>query len=137
MIVIASIHQPSTDTLLLFDNILLLSEGKSLYYGPPNDSVRYFQSLGVPPPPMVSPAEFMLDLANTDFRSDSQHISRLNSLFQKWDQSQENRLLESGIEAAQNRERLVTVSATKQRRSRFAPSLPWASLILLHRMALV
>lgn len=136
MIVIASIHQPSTNTLLLFDDILLLSEGKSLYYGPPGDSPRYFQSLGFAPPPMVSPAEFMLDLTNTDFRRDSQQLSHLNNLFHRWSQSLENKLLDTRIET-NNKNRSGSISAIKQRAPELARSLPMQSLILFHRMALV
>lgn len=34
MIVIASIHQPNWDTFALFDKLLLLSQGKTMYFGP-------------------------------------------------------------------------------------------------------
>lgn len=137
MIVIASIHQPSTSTLLLFDDLLLLSKGQSLYYGPPDSSPRYFESLGFLSPPMVSLAEFMLDLANTDFRRESQQISRLSSLSHRWSQSFEKRNLDSRIEATKNKDRPGGRYAMKQNGSGFARSLPMQSLILLHRMALV
>jgi hypothetical protein len=52
---------------MLFDNTLLLSEGNTVYYGPPGDSIRYFESQGYPPSPLMSPAEFMLELTNSDF----------------------------------------------------------------------
>ena len=79
MIVIASIHQPSTHTLLLFDNVLLLSEGKTVYYGPPGDSIPYFESQGCPLSSMMSPAEFMLELTNGDFANNDQD-GRLEAL---------------------------------------------------------
>ena len=34
MIVIASIHQPNWDTFALFDKLLLLSQGHTMYFGP-------------------------------------------------------------------------------------------------------
>jgi len=73
MIVIASIHQPSTSTLLLFDNVLLLSEGQMAYFGPPGDSIRYFKSLGYPEPQLMSPAEFM---ASSETRSSLKRKTR-------------------------------------------------------------
>ena len=137
MIVIASIHQPSTSTLLLFDDVLLLSEGRPVYYGPPDDSPRHFQSLGFAPPPLVSTAEFMLDLTSTDFHRDGERVSRLDSLFHGWSQSPENRLLCSGIEATQNKNSSGDTTLIKHRARGYARSLPMQTLILFHRMALV
>src|SRR6202035_4697585 len=97
MIVVASIHQPSTSTLLLFDKVLLLSEGKTVYYGPPSSSNDYFAAHGYPPIPMMSPAEFMLELTNVDFsRNGSQH-GRLDELVNSWNSSPESKLLSDSI----------------------------------------
>jgi|SRR5271156_413693 len=93
MVVIASIHQPSTNTLLLFNNVLLLSGGRTVYYGPPVNSMRYFTSLGYPPPPMLSPAEFMLGLTNTDFDKRNSLAFRIETLFEAWSGSLECTLL--------------------------------------------
>src|ERR1700724_3439474 len=91
MIVIASIHQPSTSTLLLFDHVLLLSEGHPCYFGPPEDSIRYFTSLGYKQPAMMSPAEFMLDLTNIDFARDNDDFNRLDNLVNGWETSRERK----------------------------------------------
>ena len=95
--VIASIHQPSTNTLLLFDNILLLSSGQTVYYGPPANSMRYFRTLGHPPPPMLSPAEFMLELTNTDFDKRDSQSYRLKTLLEAWNASLEYKLLQDNL----------------------------------------
>ena len=34
MIVIASIHQPNWNTFALFDKVLLLAQGRTMYFGP-------------------------------------------------------------------------------------------------------
>jgi ABC-type multidrug transport system ATPase subunit len=134
MIVIASIHQPSTSTFLLFDNILLLSEGKTVYYGSPGDSIRYFESQGFPPSPMMSVSEFMLELTNTDFAHGRDHADSqtLETLVQGWKTSAQQKLLADSIS---NRSSAVVASSNAPRG--YPRNLGMQSLILLHRMALV
>jgi ABC-type multidrug transport system ATPase subunit len=67
LIVIASIHQPSTTTFQLFDQLLLLSGGRTCYFGPVPDIQHYFENIGHPVPAYINPAEFLLDLVNNDF----------------------------------------------------------------------
>ncbi|XMA17305.1 hypothetical protein WAI453_010096 [Rhynchosporium graminicola] len=70
LIVIASIHQPSTSTFQMFDSLLLLSGGKPFYFGPVEGVEAHFISLGFPMPIHTNPAEFILDLMNVDFAND-------------------------------------------------------------------
>lgn len=134
MIVIASIHQPSTSTLLLFDDILLLSGGKTVYYGPPEDSISYFESQGYPPSPMMSPAEFMLELTNTDFSHSTGHGGSqvLDALLHGWETSTQRGLLTDRL-AERGHDQLTFHDSLR----RYPRNLAMQSLILLHRMALV
>ncbi|KAF9884887.1 hypothetical protein FE257_000954 [Aspergillus nanangensis] len=70
LIIIASIHQPSTTTFHLFDKLLCLSGGKTCYFGPVSTVPQYFESIGFPIPSNTNPAEFILDSINTDFAAD-------------------------------------------------------------------
>jgi ABC-type multidrug transport system ATPase subunit len=70
LIVIASIHQPSTATFELFDKLLLLSGGKTCFSGLIHEVKPYFDSIGFAMPSQTNPAEFVLDLTNIDFDSD-------------------------------------------------------------------
>jgi ATP-binding cassette, subfamily G (WHITE), member 2 len=134
MIVVASIHQPSTSTFLLFDNVLLLSQGKTVYFGPPGASNNYFGSLGYPPTPMMSPAEFMLELTNVDFARHDDQEGRLDRLVQSWQDSLGSKLLNDSIETCHLRgEFTVEGGVTKG----YPRNLAMQSLILIHRMALV
>lgn len=48
VIVIASIHQPNWETFALFDKLLLLAQGRTMYYGPigkPADFIIYARLL--------------------------------------------------------------------------------------------
>lgn len=42
MIVIASIHQPNWETFALFDKLLLLAQGKTMYSGPIGASLMLY-----------------------------------------------------------------------------------------------
>ncbi|KAJ5102563.1 hypothetical protein N7532_003092 [Penicillium argentinense] len=67
IIIIASIHQPSTTTFELFDKLLLLSAGRTCYFGPVAAVDDYFRDIGHPIPDHTNPAEFLLDIVSSDF----------------------------------------------------------------------
>lgn len=64
--VIVSIHQPSSQIFSLFDDLLLLYNGKTAYYGRSNSVGTYLSSLGYKCPPEYSLCDFMLDLLNDE-----------------------------------------------------------------------
>lgn len=68
--VVTSIHQPSSRVYQMFDSVLVLSEGKCLYYGKGSDAMPYFDSVGYSPSFPMNPADFLLDLANGVFQHD-------------------------------------------------------------------
>jgi ATP-binding cassette subfamily G (WHITE) protein 1 len=57
--VVATIHQPSSDIFGLFDDLLLLSEGKVVYYGTAKDSIEYFGKLGYKCPQYMNPSDYI------------------------------------------------------------------------------
>lgn len=76
--VIASIHQPSSHLYLAFDSVLLLSEGRELYFGPGGSApVDTLTAKGHPPcPPGYSIPDHLLNLASdSEVRSDSAVVS--------------------------------------------------------------
>lgn len=60
LIVISSIHQPSTATFQLFDKLLLLSGGKTCFSGSISEVKPHFDKIGFPMPFQINPAEFIL-----------------------------------------------------------------------------
>ncbi|KAK2865079.1 hypothetical protein FQN49_003927 [Arthroderma sp. PD_2] len=90
LIVIASIHQPSTSMFQSFDKLLILSAGKTCYFGPGGDMKAYLDKMGHPMPLQINPAEFVLDLVSTDFASDTEEAEvQLAKLHQEWEDSEE------------------------------------------------
>lgn len=70
--VICSIHQPSSDIFSLFDDLILLAEGKQLYSGAAQEAEKHFIQAGFPPPDKqaFNPAERYLQLISTDYSSE-------------------------------------------------------------------
>lgn len=135
MIVIASIHQPSTSTLFLFDNVLLLSQGKTVYFGPPSGSTQYFTELGHPPQPFMSPAESMLHLINVDFAREEHEENRLEALVKAWEEGPRRQSLLEGIAQGERDNEIFTLAGPLPKG--YPRNLVMQTWIQFHRMALV
>ena len=99
LIVIASIHQPSTSTFKLFDKLCLLSSGKTCYFGPLPLARDYFGAQNYIMPSEINPAEYLLDLINTDFiRSGDDSKARELAIHTAWSTSTESHEIKYAIE---------------------------------------
>ncbi|KAL1306206.1 hypothetical protein AAFC00_004304 [Neodothiora populina] len=88
LIVISSIHQPSTSTFAMFDKLLLLSQGATAYSGPVAEVQPYFDACGFPIPLYMNPAEFIIDFVNTDFARDRCEVdAQLQMVHSSWTKS--------------------------------------------------
>lgn len=85
--IISTIHQPRSSIFKMFDILLLLSEGKTMYYGPAKDAVHFFSDAKFVCPVNYNPADFFLDVVSMDYRSKEaeessrERIQLLNSHF--------------------------------------------------------
>ncbi|KAL2813312.1 P-loop containing nucleoside triphosphate hydrolase protein [Aspergillus granulosus] len=130
LIIIASIHQPSTATFQLFDKLLLLSGGKTCYFGPVQEVPSYFGSIGYPVPLQTNPAEFILDMVSSDFvgekPSAQDDVAKIQSA---WAQSPESsRVTQESAELAEKGNKSVKVDETGH------PGLFSITFSLLHRL---
>jgi len=57
-LVLLSLHQPRSDIFQLFDLVLLMTSGLTVYSGTARDMVQYFTELGYPCPRYSNPADF-------------------------------------------------------------------------------
>ena len=71
--VVATIHQPSSEILRLFDDMILLNHGKIVYQGEVKNLVPYFDNIGYKCPEYTNPSDFIfmnilnpLDLQNNE-----------------------------------------------------------------------
>ncbi|XP_050206803.1 ABC transporter G family member 1-like [Mercurialis annua] len=68
--VVASIHQPSSEVFQLFQNLCLLSSGRTVYFGPVSMAEQFFSSNGFPCPTLRNPSDHYLRTINKDFDVD-------------------------------------------------------------------
>ncbi|CAG7971254.1 unnamed protein product [Penicillium salamii] len=98
LIIIASIHQPSTTTFKLFDKLLLLSSGRTCYFGKTENTESYFDSIGYSIPLQTNPAEFLLDLVSSDFSGSKEPAGeRVRAIQNAWKESAQSILVDSQI----------------------------------------
>lgn len=83
MIVVASIHQPSTHVFYSFDQLLLLSRGRTAYIGPASEAVSFFTEHLPEPPKMMNPADWLLEITNADFTDEN----NVEALLDSWEDS--------------------------------------------------
>ncbi|XP_042008315.1 ABC transporter G family member 12-like isoform X2 [Salvia splendens] len=65
--IITTIHQPSTEVFSLFDDLLLLSSGQTVYFGEGAPALEFFAEAGFPCPQTRSPSDHYLRCINADF----------------------------------------------------------------------
>ncbi|KAK9828718.1 hypothetical protein WJX72_001697 [[Myrmecia] bisecta] len=67
--VISTIHQPRSSIYSMFDLLYMLSEGKTMYFGPAAEATAYFARWGFVCPPQYNPADFFMDFVSMDYRT--------------------------------------------------------------------
>jgi ABC-type multidrug transport system ATPase subunit len=63
VIIIYTIHQPSLDIFKLFDNLMVLDKGKSVYFGRADAAVDFYASMNHPCPTSISPPNHFIKVA--------------------------------------------------------------------------
>jgi hypothetical protein len=69
--IVFTIHQPRSNIVALFDQLILLAEGKMVYSGPFSKCQEYFDHIGHPCPPGFNIADYLVDLTKHASRSES------------------------------------------------------------------
>jgi ABC-type multidrug transport system ATPase subunit len=85
--IIVTLHQPRSEIWGLFDHLILLTGGSTVYSGSTDSCLSYFESLAHTLPPFVNPAEWLIDLAAIDTRSmelEEQSLTRVKRLVESW-----------------------------------------------------
>ncbi|KAJ3330848.1 hypothetical protein HDU76_004694 [Blyttiomyces sp. JEL0837] len=87
MAVMMTIHQPRAEVLDLFDKIILLSRGKTVWFGKTDAALDHFAALGYPLPPKTNPSDFFLDIITYDQRTPelkAESGARIDKFDQEW-----------------------------------------------------
>ena len=67
--VVCVIHQPRGSIFNMFDDLMLLADGKLMYSGPAAKAASHFWWLGHRKPSGINAGEYVVDLVSTDFES--------------------------------------------------------------------
>ncbi|KAJ2450338.1 hypothetical protein EV183_004360 [Coemansia sp. RSA 2336] len=65
-----TIHQPNARIFNTFDKVILLSQGRVVYFGPTSTAIEYFTNIGFECPVHENPADYFVDLMTLDYRSE-------------------------------------------------------------------
>lgn len=129
LIVIASIHQPSTATFNLFDKLLLLSQGKTHFFGGVTEVEQYYTGIGYALPMHVNPAEYLLELVNVDFaRGRGGAEERLIQLQRAWEESGMAEELRRAVERVETQSGGVELTDDGVKKHPGTMSLVWTLL---------
>eukprot|EP00928_Gymnodinium_smaydae_P025791 TRINITY_DN20444_c0_g1_i2.p1 TRINITY_DN20444_c0_g1~~TRINITY_DN20444_c0_g1_i2.p1 ORF type:complete len:671 (-),score=148.62 TRINITY_DN20444_c0_g1_i2:158-2146(-) len=80
LIAVATIHQPSTEVFMGFRNVMFMANGRTAYCGGTADVAAYCASIGKPLPPETNPADFFLEITNSEFAG----RAAVDSIVQSW-----------------------------------------------------
>jgi len=78
--VVATIHQPNSETFQLFPKFLLMMDGHTIYHGNTMDSVKYFRNLGYEVPEYSNPSDYYLREFFVPFIKTEEQIKKTNKL---------------------------------------------------------
>ena len=90
-LVISVIHQPRSSIYNMFDKLLLLSEGRTMFYGKASEAIDHFAFLGFNCPKSFNPADFFLDVLSPDCRTEELEVAaseRISRLDKKWQEKE-------------------------------------------------
>ncbi|KAF3909768.1 hypothetical protein AA313_de0210331 [Arthrobotrys entomopaga] len=128
LIVICSIHQPSTSTFNLFDSLYLFSQGRLCYAGPLTETSAYFSALGYEIPHFYNPAEYLLDTINVDFAQNKEAAGeQLERIQSSWQSSDNLKQIVAKVATCQEEKKDVVLEVQRTRSQMLLP------FILLHR----
>jgi ABC-type multidrug transport system ATPase subunit len=64
--IIQTIHQPNSDIFQLFDQLMLLAQGRVIYYNQSSLSVDYFSKIGFQVPELSNPADYFMSIMSIE-----------------------------------------------------------------------
>ncbi|KAI9007676.1 hypothetical protein DFJ74DRAFT_773213 [Hyaloraphidium curvatum] len=74
--VVIVIHQPCEAVFKLFDNCMLLSEGRTCFFGPVAAAESYFTTMGYPTPKLQNPIEHYLDVISANTQAAAEYYDK-------------------------------------------------------------
>ena len=86
-IIISTIHQPSSKAFALFDKLILMIDGYTIYHGQAKDAIVYFNKLGFPSPKFANPGDFMIKVLQVEYPKTPEEENRIKFFVDKFNES--------------------------------------------------
>mmetsp|Transcript_19392 Transcript_19392/g.22582 ORF Transcript_19392/g.22582 Transcript_19392/m.22582 type:complete len:207 (+) Transcript_19392:480-1100(+) len=68
--VVSTIHQPNSEIFEIFDQLMLMAGGRTLYMNSANQAVGYFKKVGYPCPSLTNPADYFMSMMSIEAYDD-------------------------------------------------------------------
>jgi ABC-type multidrug transport system ATPase subunit len=89
--VVAVIHQPRYEIFRMFHDVLLLGKGgRTVYLGPSEEALSYFENLGFKCPQHTNPADFFMDVISGLVHREGDPAFKPEDLFRFWEEDKLN-----------------------------------------------
>jgi ABC-type multidrug transport system ATPase subunit len=89
--VVAVIHQPRYEIFRMFHDVLLLGKGgRTVYLGPSEEALPYFENLGFKCPQHTNPADFFMDVISGLVHREGDPAFKPEDLFRFWEEDKLN-----------------------------------------------
>jgi ABC-type multidrug transport system ATPase subunit len=113
-VTLCTIHQPSTELFELFDRLLLLANGRLLYFGPTSGAIDYFMSCpwGFDYQVTSNPADFIISIA-TESKTKSGSLSELLDYYKTTDLYESNKTFITNLTTAEASSSITTMMKPK------------------------
>ena len=111
--VVCTIHQPRSSIYGMFDQLLLISEGRLLYIGEAKDAVGYFASLRFECPNLTNPADYFMDITSLDARNPEREKSSRERIEFFATEAMTRRLGEKAVASALKQHRARSAAPTE------------------------
>ncbi|ELA41811.1 uncharacterized protein VICG_01163 [Vittaforma corneae ATCC 50505] len=87
--VLITIHQPSYKMTQYFDKIIIMCEGSSIFDGPMQDCIKFFENCGFKLPENTNPTDFFLDVLAMDTKNEAakrESMERIGKIRRGWNE---------------------------------------------------
>jgi len=92
--VVTTIHQPPTQVYNNFDRLLLITQGRTAYFGSISKAISYFGRIGYQCSSKANPSDYFLEVINSDFTE----AKEVEHICDEFDRSPEHALILNNIE---------------------------------------
>jgi ABC-type multidrug transport system ATPase subunit len=77
--ILCTIHQPSSQLFAMFDQVLLLTEGRVAFFGDPDDAIEFFAEQGYKCPANYNPADYLIGVLSTEYGQSERAAQRTSA----------------------------------------------------------